>query len=139
LNCSLLEDEEVVREYREQFNRWQTLQDFFDSRAQWWEMVKERTRQFFKKRGIEKKKKENRRMTGLQKRLQRYFNLLNSGFDFSEEIKEVKKEMSELVEVKSRGIIFRSKEREIEEGKARQGKFIYIPHFIHNGNSKCFT
>jgi len=23
--------------------------------------------------------------------------------------------------------------------KARQGKFIYIAHFIHNGNSKCFT
>ena len=30
-------------------------------------------------------------MMGLQKRLQRYFNLLNSGFDFTEEIKEVKR------------------------------------------------
>ncbi|KAL0150099.1 hypothetical protein M9458_054526 [Cirrhinus mrigala] len=50
LNCSLLEDEDVVREYREQFSQWQTLQDFYDSRAQWWEMVKERTRQYFRKR-----------------------------------------------------------------------------------------
>jgi len=25
------------------------------------------------------------------------------------------------------------------DDKARQGKFIYIAHFIHNGNSKCFT
>ncbi|KAL0150101.1 hypothetical protein M9458_054528, partial [Cirrhinus mrigala] len=49
LNCSLLEDEDVVREYREQFSQWQTLQDFYDSRAQWWEMVKERTRQYFRK------------------------------------------------------------------------------------------
>ncbi len=24
-------------------------------------------------------------------------------------------------------------------GKARQGKFIYIAHFIHSGNSKCVT
>ncbi len=24
-------------------------------------------------------------------------------------------------------------------GKARQGKFICIAHFIHSGNSKCFT
>ena len=24
-------------------------------------------------------------------------------------------------------------------GKARQGSFIYIEHFIHNGNSMCFT
>ncbi len=27
----------------------------------------------------------------------------------------------------------------VEEGKARQGKFICIAHFIHSGNSKCFT
>ncbi len=26
-----------------------------------------------------------------------------------------------------------------DQGKARQGKFIYIAHFIHSGNSKCFT
>ncbi len=26
-----------------------------------------------------------------------------------------------------------------DRGKARQGKFIYIAHFIHSGNSKCFT
>ncbi len=25
------------------------------------------------------------------------------------------------------------------QGKARQGKFICIAHFIHIGNSKCFT
>lgn len=56
-------------------------------------------------------------MVGLQKRLQHYFYLLSQGFDFNDEIKEVKKEMSELAEVKSRGIIFRSKEREIEEGE----------------------
>ncbi len=24
-------------------------------------------------------------------------------------------------------------------GGSRQGKFIYIAHFIHSGNSKCFT
>ncbi len=24
-------------------------------------------------------------------------------------------------------------------GGVRQGKFIYIAHFIHSGNSKCFT
>ncbi|RXN36083.1 reverse transcriptase [Labeo rohita] len=70
LNCSLLEDEDVVREYREQFSQWQTLQDFYDSRAQWWEMVKERTRQYFRKIGREKKKRLTRRMMGLQKRLQ---------------------------------------------------------------------
>ncbi len=27
---------------------------------------------------------------------------------------------------------------EKRQGKARQGKFIYLAHFIHSGNSKCF-
>ena len=91
LNCSLLENEEVVRRYREQFSFWQTLQDFYDSRAQWWEMVKIRTKHFFRRIGKEIKTKEKRRMLGLQKRLQRYFNLLKEGLDFSEEIKDIKK------------------------------------------------
>ncbi len=46
---------------------------------------------------------------GLQKRLQCYFYLFNQGFDFIDEIKEVKKEMLELAEVKSRGVILRRK------------------------------
>ena len=54
---------------------------------------------------------------GLQKRLQRYFSLLNNGVDFSEEIKEVKKEMSVLNEIKSKGAILRSREQEVEEGE----------------------
>ncbi|XP_057695280.1 uncharacterized protein LOC130917667 isoform X2 [Corythoichthys intestinalis] len=40
LHCSLLKDEVVVDQYREQYRDWQTLQDLFDSRARWWEMVK---------------------------------------------------------------------------------------------------
>lgn len=47
LNCSLLEDREVVSQYREQFSQWKTLQDCYDSRALWWEMVKGRTQTFF--------------------------------------------------------------------------------------------
>ncbi len=31
------------------------------------------------------------------------------------------------------------KQIKMKEGKARQGKFICIAHFIHIGNSKCFT
>ncbi|TWW53185.1 hypothetical protein D4764_0243020 [Takifugu flavidus] len=75
LNCSLLEDRELVRQYREQYKEWQTLQDFYDTRAHWWEMVKGRTGPFFRQAGKEKKNRETRRMMGLQKRLQRYFNL----------------------------------------------------------------
>ncbi len=117
LNCSLLEDYEVVSEYREQFSQWQTHQDFYDTRAQWWEMVKDRTRQFFMKVGKDKNNREKRCMMGLQKRLQKYFNLLNKGLDFSKDITEVKKEMSVLSSIQGKGVILRSKERETEQGE----------------------
>ncbi|KAI4787967.1 hypothetical protein KUCAC02_036148 [Chaenocephalus aceratus] len=48
LNCSLLEDGELVRQYREHYKEWQTLQDSFDTHAEWWEMLKSRTQTFFK-------------------------------------------------------------------------------------------
>lgn len=117
LNCSLLEDREIVREYREQYKEWQTLQDLYETRARWWEMVKERTRTFFRRVGKKKKDREDRRMLGLQKRMQRYFKLTSQGFDFNSEILEIKRQMNEIAETKSRGVILRSREKEIEEGE----------------------
>lgn len=68
LNCSLLEDKGIVEGYKEQYSKWQTLQDFFESRAQWWEMVKGRTQTYFRQAGKKKKEKGKRQMVGLQKR-----------------------------------------------------------------------
>lgn len=56
-------------------------------------------------------------MLGLQKRLQRYFKLNQQGIDFNEEIKQIKTEMSALAEIKSNGVILRSREKEIEQGE----------------------
>lgn len=117
LNCSLLEDQQVVQQYREQYREWQTLQDMYDTRAHWWEMVKGKTQTFFRRTGKKRKDRHSRCMMGLQKRLQRYFKLTQYGMDFNEEIKEVKSEMSGLAEIKSKGVILRSREREIEEGE----------------------
>ena len=112
LNCSLLENKELVNQFREQYQEWQTLQDLYDSHAHWWKMVKRRTQTFFRQAGKKKKDRDDRRMLGLQKRLQRYFKVNQQGMDFNEEIKA---EMLLLAEKKSKGIILRSKEREIEE------------------------
>ena len=79
--------------------------------------MKGRTQTFFKQVGKRKKDREDRRMLGLQKRLQRYFNYNQQGFDFNDLIKEVKQEMATIAETKSKGIILRSREREIEEGE----------------------
>lgn len=117
LNCSLLKENELCSQYKEQYHEWQTLQDFYDTRAHWWEMVKEKTKTFFRQAGKRKKEKENRRMMGLQKRLQRYFKLTLQGMDFNEEMEKIKTEMSVLADIKSKGVILRSREQKIEEGE----------------------
>ncbi|XP_036005897.1 uncharacterized protein LOC118566734 [Fundulus heteroclitus] len=81
LNRSLLEDQALVSQYRERYQEWQTLQDLYETRAQWWEMVKGRTQTFFRQAGKNKKKKEQSRMMGLQKRLQRYYFLNQQGMN----------------------------------------------------------
>lgn len=109
LNCSLLEDQNLVSQYREQYREWQTLQDFYETRALWWEMVKGRTQLFFRQAGKRKKAAENRHMMGLQKRLQRYYLLNQQGINFNDEIKEVKEEMQEIADIKCMGVILRSR------------------------------
>lgn len=51
------------------------------------------------------------RMMGLQKRLQRYYLLNQQGINFNDEIKEVKEEMQEIADIKSMGVILRSREK----------------------------
>ncbi|KAJ8361957.1 hypothetical protein AAFF_G00409120 [Aldrovandia affinis] len=89
LNCSLLESQVVREAFRAQYAHWQTLQGLYGSRAEWWE----------------------------ERRLNRYFSLLHGGFDFRAEVEEVKREMAAIAARRSQSIIFRSKEREVDEGE----------------------
>lgn len=59
-------------------------------------------------------------MVGLQNRLRRYFTLCNQGFDFNKYIRQVKRTMAELSEIKNKRIILQSRERKIEEGENAQ-------------------
>lgn len=76
-----------------------------------------KTQLFFRKKGKEEKKKEKRYILGLQKMLQRCFNLLNNGLDFSQEINEIKREMSAQEQEINKGVKLRSREQELEEGE----------------------
>ncbi|KAJ8358250.1 hypothetical protein AAFF_G00020050 [Aldrovandia affinis] len=117
LNCSLLESQVVREAFRAQYAHWQTLQGLYGSRAEWWEEVKGRVKGFFVVVGKERRAKERRVWAGLQRRLNRYFSLLHGGFDFRAEVEEVKREMAAIAARRSQSIIFRSKEREVDEGE----------------------
>ncbi|KAG5830188.1 hypothetical protein ANANG_G00307420 [Anguilla anguilla] len=117
LNCHLLEDPAVVMAFNEKYKEWQSLQELYSTCAEWWEDTKGRIKEFFIKESKEKKKKERRVWVGLQRRLNRYCDLVNMGFDFKEELEQIKNEMAVLMENKCKNVIFRSKEKEIDEGE----------------------
>ncbi|KAJ8398696.1 hypothetical protein AAFF_G00418930 [Aldrovandia affinis] len=117
LNCSLLENQVVREAFRAQYAHWQTLQGLYGSRAEWWEEVKGRVKCFFVVMGKERRAKERKVWAGLQRRLNRYFSLLHGGFDFRAEVEGVKREMAAIAARRSQSIIFRSKEREVDEGE----------------------
>ena len=94
-----------------------SLQGLFDSRAEWWEEVKRRAKWFFMGAGKAKKARERRVLAGLQRRLNRYVALQQAGFGFQEELEEVSREMAARSEEGSRSVMFRCKEREIDEGE----------------------
>ena len=117
LNCQLLKDSAVVMAFNDFYKELQSLQCFYDTRADWWEEAKKRIKGFFIQRGRERKAKGSREWLGLQKRLNRYEGLLKMGFDFKEERDFIKREMAVFTEEKYRSIMFLSREREIEEGE----------------------
>lgn len=117
LNCSLLKEKKIVEKYKEEYKQWQTIQDLCDTKLQWWELIKKRTRTFFMKEGNLKKRHERNKLLKLQKRLQTYFKLQMCGLDFHTEISSTKKEIKELMENRAMGVIIRSKEQEVEEGE----------------------
>ena len=117
LNCRLLEDPAVVMAFRGMYKDLQSLQVLFDTRAEWWEEAKGRIKGFFITQGKKRKARERRVWKGLQKRLNRYTDLVNMGFDFKEDWENVKREMTILTENKCKDIMFRCKEKEMDEGE----------------------
>ena len=104
-------------DFKQQYQDWQTLQGLYDTRAEWWEEVKGKIKGFFVRAGKARREKDRRVWAGLQRCLNRYSALLRGGFDFHEEVGEVRREMAALAEKRGQEIMFRSREKEIEEGE----------------------
>ena len=113
----LLEDGELVRQHREQCKEWQTLQDFCETGAHWWEMVKGRTPTFFRRAGKRKKDRDGRHMLGVQRRMPCYFKSVSQCLTSKIFALKSKQQMKIFAEMKSRGVILRSKEKETEVGE----------------------
>ncbi|XP_066554865.1 uncharacterized protein LOC136744565 [Amia ocellicauda] len=96
LNTSLLDDPRVIKTFSRRLEEWRTLKDLFDSRIEWWEMVKKRTKGYFIQLGKRKARERQARYSHLNAHLQRLSLLQLRGFDLAEEVARVKLSLSAL-------------------------------------------
>lgn len=117
LNISLLEDKAIEALFQVRYEEWGSLKGCFETEGQWWEEVKKRIKEFFIMVGKRKAGKEKREIGGLSKRLNRYYRLREKGFDFNEEINQVKKELKDIFERKCKKIILQSRVKVLEKNE----------------------
>lgn len=103
--------------YKLKLQQWASLQPLYDSVGEWWESIKTRTPVFFSLEGTKRAKTSRQWLLRKQGKLQRYYNLLNLGFDVSEEIMNLKKEMMVVLNEKSKGVLIRSRVKHMEENE----------------------
>lgn len=117
LNLNLLKDGKVTGRYKLKLQQWVSLQPLYESVGEWWESIKIRTQAFFSFEGKMRAKRRRQWLLRKQAKLQRFYNLLNLGFDVSEEIMNLKKEMMVVLNEKSKGVLIRSRVKHVEENE----------------------
>ena len=117
LNTSLLQDKKVVSGLKEKLKQWSSLQFAFDNMGEWWEDMKGRVKVFFTEVGKKTAKNKRFRLKKQQAKLQRLYTMAHSGFNVSEEIANLKREMLRLSTEASRGLLTRSRVKHMEENE----------------------
>ncbi|KAJ1126756.1 hypothetical protein NDU88_005162 [Pleurodeles waltl] len=131
LNSSLLGREDVQEELRGTYSEWQGMKDIFQSTGEWWEWVKGRIQDFFKKVGRKAERGRRKEFSRLQQQLQELYDLQLRGWDVMNPLEVVKKELSEHFHDESRRIIFRSKVENLEKGEKCNSFFFKKIHSAH--------
>ena len=117
LNTSLLQDKNIVDRLKEKILQWSSLQIFFKTIGEWWEDVKVRIQRFFIEVGKKAAKTKRFKLKKEQAKLQRLYSMAHAGFNVSEDIAKLKREMLKMSAEASRGLITRSRVQHIEENE----------------------
>ena len=117
LNTSLLKDKKVVNRLKEKLELWPSLQFAYDNLGEWWEDVKVRIKHFFIEAGRKAAKTKRFKLKKQQAKLQRLYTMAHTGYNVSEEIASLKREMLRLSAEASRGLLTRSRVKHLEENE----------------------
>ncbi|KAJ1129654.1 hypothetical protein NDU88_008020 [Pleurodeles waltl] len=131
LNCSLLENEELVANLRVAYVEWRDMRDLFHSAGEWWEWVKDRFRSFFQDASRAAAREKKRDFRQLQSKLQRLFELELRGWDVDDELEETRKGLAEHFREESRKIIFRTRTENLEKDEKCNSFFFKKLHSAH--------
>ncbi|KAJ1118297.1 hypothetical protein NDU88_006492 [Pleurodeles waltl] len=103
LNCSLLENEDLVANLRVPHVELRDMRDLLH--GEWWEWVKDRFRSFFQDAGRAAAQEKLNKFGQLQSKLQRLFDLELRGWDVDNKLDETRKGLAEHFREESRKII----------------------------------
>ena len=117
LNTSLLQDKRIVDRLKEKLIQWSSLQIFFNTIGEWWEELKRRVQLFFIEVGKKLSKTKRFKFKKEQAKLQRLYTMAHAGFNVSEDIASLKREMLKMSADVSRGLITRSRVQHIEQNE----------------------
>ncbi|XP_064176633.1 uncharacterized protein LOC135247270 [Anguilla rostrata] len=115
MNISHLRDPQVRLSFSRRYLEWVSLKHLFDSPVEWWEIVKERVRGYF--RAVGRRKAKERRAVFVQHNaaLQRLSLLQSRGLDVSSEIARTRQSLTTLYREEREKFTFRSKLQGLEE------------------------
>ena len=115
MNVSHLQDPQVRLSFSRRYLEWVSLKDLFDSPVEWWEMVKERVRGYFRAVGRRKAKERRAVFERHNAALQRLSLLQARGLDVSSEIAQARVNLTALYREERKKHTFRSKLQGLEE------------------------
>ncbi|KAM9330996.1 uncharacterized protein PAF06_019337 [Gastrophryne carolinensis] len=131
LNCSMLENVELMEELGEEYVLWREQQRYFGSVGEWWEYVKVKFRSFFQAKGRQQVSRRRRDFKMLQQDLQCLQDLHLKGWNVRKNLEETKKRLEGHFEEEARRIVFRSKVEHLEKGEKCNSFFFRKLHSGH--------
>ncbi|KAM9316078.1 uncharacterized protein PAF06_007036 [Gastrophryne carolinensis] len=131
LNCTLLENEKLMGELKEEYVLWREQQRYFNSFGEWWEYVKVKFRSFFQAKSRQQVSERKEELKRLQQKLQCLQDLHLKGWNVKQNLDETKKCLEGHFEEEARRIVFRSKVENIEKGEKCNSFFFRKLHSGH--------
>lgn len=124
LNHTMLDDEEVCKKSEDLFETLVVRKGEYANILEWWDWMKVQVACFFKRISVQTARERRERENLLIRRIHFLHQCRRMGLQVDEELEEVRVARIQLLEDKGKGIIFKAKIQDMEEGE-RCSRFFF--------------